>query len=122
MEDAENINQTDTDSQGRPKTSKMALASAVFGILGPLSAGAMWVVSFNKFLNLGNPLIIGLFSCGLAWILGLVFGIKSLEQINNSEGQLFGKEYAMAGIVVSAVWMVLILAGLLLPALFYVNS
>jgi len=28
----------------------------------------------------------------------------------------------MAGIVVSAAWMVLILVGLLLPALFYVNS
>ena len=100
----------------------MALASAVFGIVGPLSAGAMWVVSFNKFLRLGNPLIIGLFSCGLAWILGIVFGIKSFEQINSSEGQLLGKEYAMAGIVVSAAWMVLILEGLLLPALFYVNS
>ena len=63
-----------------------------------------------------------LFSCGLAWILGLALGIKSLKQIDISGGQLIGKEYAMAGIAISAFWMVLILAGLLLPIIYYINS
>jgi hypothetical protein len=53
---------------------------------------------------------------------GLILGIKALERIERSEGRLLGREYAVGGIVISAVWMVLILAGLLLPALFYVNS
>jgi hypothetical protein len=49
-------------------------------------------------------------------------GIKSLDLIEHSQGQLLGREYAVGGIVISAVWMVLILAALLLPALFYINS
>lgn len=104
------------------KTSKLAVASLVFGILGPFSAGAMWLVSLIDFLVIPNTMLTALFSCGLTWILGLVLGIKSLKQIENEKEQLLGKEYAIAGIVVSATWMVLILASLLLPALFYVNS
>jgi hypothetical protein len=104
------------------KVCRLAVCSLVFGMLGPLSAGAMWIVSFSDFLTVRSPFIVGLFSCSVAWILGLILGIKSLERIERSEGQLLGREYAVGGIVISAVWMVLILAGLLLPALFYVNS
>lgn len=123
MEEEESLSQiyTDTLSQ-EAKLCKLAVASLVFGILGPLSAGAMWVVSFSNFITIGHPLVIGVFSCGLTWILGLVLGIKSLEQIENSQRQLLGREYAIGGIVTSVVWMILLLAGLLLPALFYVNS
>jgi len=106
----------------KPKTSKLAVISLVFGMLGPCSGGAAWIASFNNFSTVENPLLIALFSCGLAWILGLALGTKSLKIIEDSEGQLLGREYAIAGIVISAVWMVLILAVLLLPALFYVNS
>jgi hypothetical protein len=105
-----------------PKVSKLAVSSLIFGMLGPLSAGTMWIVSFSDFLTVRRPVIVGLFSCGAAWILGLILGIKSLERIEHSEGQLLGREYAVGGVVISAVWMVLILAVLLLPALFYVNS
>jgi len=62
------------------------------------------------------------FSWSLSWILGLVLGVKSLQQIANSEGRLVGKEYAVVGITVSVVWMFSIFIGLLLPALYYVNS
>jgi hypothetical protein len=105
-----------------PKTSKLAVGSLAFGMLGPLSAGMMWIVSFSDFLTVRSPFIVGLFSCGAAWIIGLILGIKSLDQIEHSQGQLLGREYAVGGIVISAVWMVLILATLLLPALFYINS
>lgn len=111
------------DSQAqKERVSKLAVASVVFGILGPFSAGALWIVSFSDFLTIGNPNIITFFSSSLAWILGLVLGVKSLEQIENSQGQLTGREYALVGVSISAVWMVLILAALLMPAFFSVNS
>ena len=121
--ETEVISEIDIDSQSqKAKISKLAVTSMVFGIFGPLSAGALWIVSFSDFLTIGNPRIITFFSCSLAWILGLVLGVKSLEQIENSEGWLLGREYAIVGIFVSAVWMALILVGLLMPAFFSVNS
>ncbi len=117
------VDETGIDSQPQEvKVSKLAVASMVFAILGPFSAGALWVVSLSDFLSVGDPTVITLFSCSLAWILGLVLGIKSLEQIESSQGQLLGREYALVGIIVSAIWMILILAALLLPASFSVNS
>lgn len=119
----ETISEIDINSQGRkPKTSKLAVMSMVFGVLGPFSCGAIWIVSFNDFLKIGNGFIMAAFSCGFAWILGLALGAKSLEQVKSSEGQLVGREYAIAGIIISAAWMALIFVGLLLPALYYVNS
>jgi hypothetical protein len=105
-----------------PRTSMLAVVSLVFGVLGPFLAGAMWIVSFNDFIAVENKVIVGILSCGAAWILGLIFGVTSLEQIDGADGRLVGREYATAGIVVSAAWMILIVTGLLMPALFCVNS
>ena len=112
---------SDAESQER-RISKLAVASVVFAILGPFSSGAMWILSFNSFFAIRNSLVMVLFSCGAAWILGLLLGQKSLEQIRNSEGQLVGREYAIVGIVLSIAWMLLILMTYLLPALHSVNS
>jgi hypothetical protein len=125
MENEETITETDADSQSqKPKTSRLAIMSMVFGILGPFFFGAMWIVSFLSFhdLIIASPYITTLFSCGVTWILGLALGMKSLERIKNSEGQLVGRGYAVVGISASAVWMILVLAALILPALYYVNS
>jgi hypothetical protein len=65
---------------------------------------------------------LALFSGGVPAMLGFILGMKSLEQIDNSEGQLLGREYAIAGVAISVVWIVLVLLGLLLPALFSINS
>lgn len=121
MENEEDVEQIDVDRQESPRLSALAVGSLAFGTLGPLSAGAMWVLSFNDFLTAPNPLITGVFSCGLAWILGLVFAVKALDQIKNSHSQLLGKEYAIAGAVISGLWLALILTTLILPALFYVG-
>jgi hypothetical protein len=117
----ENIAETDISVQSEPKTSRLAIASMVFGILGPLSGGAMWIASVNNFVIRTN-FVVALFSCGVPSMLGLILGMKSLEQIDNSEGQLLGREYAIAGVAISVVWIVLVLLGLLLPALFSINS
>jgi prepilin-type processing-associated H-X9-DG protein len=76
------------------KTSGLAVASLVLGVLGFMS-------------------------CGLTALVGLILGICGLVSINNSKGRLKGAGMATAGIVISA-FMVLILpimAGMLLPAL-----
>lgn len=125
METQETINEIDTNflSQ-KPKTSRLAVWSMVFAILGPFCFGLMWMVSFLSFRELIKvcPYSMTFFSCVVAWILGLILGIKSLGQIENSHGQLAGKEYAIMGIAISMAWALFLFGGLFLPLLFYVNS
>jgi prepilin-type processing-associated H-X9-DG protein len=77
-----------------PKTSGMAVASLVLGICG-------------------------LLSCGITSLVGLILGIVALVRINKSRGQQSGQGLAIAGIVVSGVFLLMIpiWAGMLLPAL-----
>lgn len=79
---------------GPAKTSGMAITSLVLGILG-------------------------LFSCGITALFGLVLGIVALIKIKNSQGRLSGNGLAIAGIVVSGVFLLMlpIYAAMLLPAL-----
>jgi len=75
------------------KTSGMAIASLVLGILG---------------------------FCGITAIAGLILGIAAQVKINKSGGRLKGSGLAIGGIVVSGIMLLLSLligAGLLLPAL-----
>ena len=65
------------------KSSGMAIASLVMGILGFCTAG-------------------------LTALLGLVFGFVALSQIRRSQGSLKGRGFALAGTIVSAVAMLLI--------------
>jgi len=76
------------------KTSGMAVTSLVLGILG-------------------------LFTCGITALIGLVLGIVALVKVKNSRGALGGGGLALAGIIVSAVFifMIPIFAAMLLPAL-----
>ena len=114
------------------KTSKLAVTSMIFGLLAPVCFGAVWIASLlssylssclssHDLIKAGQYIMIA-FSYSVAWILGLVLGLKSLENIRNSEQHLVGKAYAFVGISISAVWMVVLIARFLLPALFYVNS
>jgi prepilin-type processing-associated H-X9-DG protein len=79
-----------------PKTSGMAIASLVLGILGPLS-------------------------CGLTALVGLILGIISMNKIKESGGQLGGHGLALAGTIVSGVFLLIVPisvgSAMLLPAL-----
>jgi prepilin-type processing-associated H-X9-DG protein len=77
-----------------PKTSGLAIASLVLGILG-------------------------LFTCAVTAFVGLVLGIVSLVKIKNSQGRLSGMGLAAAGTAVSAICILLlpVLAAMVLPAL-----
>jgi hypothetical protein len=62
---------------------------------------------------------LGMLTCGISALAGLVLGIVALTKINASKGAVRGQGLAIAGICVSAVFLVMlpILAGMLLPAL-----
>ncbi len=76
------------------KTSGLAIASLVLGILG-------------------------LFCFGLTAVVGLVLGIVALVKINKSQGRLAGKGIAIAGIATSGAFLLMLplFAAMLLPAL-----
>ncbi|HEX5221120.1 MAG TPA: DUF4190 domain-containing protein [Verrucomicrobiae bacterium] len=65
-----------------PKTSGLAIASLVLGLLG---------------------------FCGLTALIGLILGIIALVRINQSEGRLKGQALAIVGVIVSAVFLLLML-------------
>ena len=77
-----------------PKTSAMAVTSLVLGILG-------------------------MFTCGITALFGLILGIIAMVKVKNSGGRLGGNGLALAGVIVSAVFlfMIPIFAAMLLPAL-----
>lgn len=80
----------------RPQTSGMAIAALVLGILG-------------------------IFTCGLAAIVGLVLGIIALSDISRSRGQLTGRGMAIAGICTSAAGLALaigVTTAMLYPVFF----
>jgi prepilin-type processing-associated H-X9-DG protein len=80
------------------KTSGMAIASLVLGILGIVSCGITLIVSAP---------------------IGLILGIVAMNKISKNQGQFRGKGLALAGIITSGVsfLMIPILAAMLLPAL-----
>ncbi len=77
-----------------PKTSALAVTSLVLGILG-------------------------MFSCGLTALAGLICGIVALVKVKNSGGRLGGGGFALAGTIVSGIFLLMIpvLAAMMLPAL-----
>ena len=108
----------------KAKTSKMAVTSMVLGILAPCCFFAVWIVSCfssHGIITVGRYIMTA-FSCSVAWILGLVLGMISIEQIRNSEQHLIGTAYAIVGISISALWIALLVIRFLMPALFYAVS
>ena len=80
----------------KAKTSGLAIASLVLGIAGPCTVG-------------------------LGSIIGLILGIVGLVKIGKSAGAKGGRGLAIAGIVISAIGLLVlpaILAAILLPAVF----
>lgn len=76
-----------------PKTSGMAIASLVLGLVG---------------------------FCGVTAIMGLILGLMSLLRIGKSNGQLKGRGLAISGMIVSSLMLLVFLgaaAGVLIPAL-----
>ena len=62
---------------------------------------------------------LGLFTCGITALVGLILGIIALVRINKSNGQLGGKGIALSGAIVSAAFLLIgpLPVAMLLPAL-----
>ncbi len=62
---------------------------------------------------------LGLFTCGITALFGLAFGIVALVKVKGSQGKLGGDGIALAGIIVSAIFLFMtpIFAAMLLPVL-----
>lgn len=77
----------------QPKTSGMAITSLVLGTLG-------------------------FFSCGITALVGLILGIIAMVKVKNSQGHLKGGGLALAGTIVSGIFLLLIpiFVAMLLPA------
>lgn len=63
--------------------------------------------------------ILGMFTCGLTALVGLILGIVALVKVKGSKGALKGDGLALAGIIVSAIFLLMlpIFAAMMLPAL-----
>jgi prepilin-type processing-associated H-X9-DG protein len=63
--------------------------------------------------------ILGLFTCGGTALFGLILGIIAMVKVSNSQGALRGKGLALAGTIVSGVFLLMlpVFAAMLLPAL-----
>jgi len=86
------------EAPAKPKTSRLAIASLVLGIVSPCTLG-------------------------LASVAGIILGIASLGRIGGSGGRMAGRRLAIAGIIVSGVGAVLaipvlMLIAIVLPAVF----
>jgi prepilin-type processing-associated H-X9-DG protein len=60
--------------------------------------------------------VLGIFSCGITAVVGLVLGIVSLVQISKSQGRSKGQGLAIAGVIVSMLFL-FVAPIMLLPAL-----
>lgn len=76
------------------KTSSLAVCSLIFGC-------------------------IGLFTCGISSVVGLILGILAMSKVKKSNGALTGHGIALAGTIVSGVFLLMlpIWAAMVLPAL-----
>jgi prepilin-type processing-associated H-X9-DG protein len=63
--------------------------------------------------------VLGVFTCGTTALVGLILGIIAMNKIRQSKGALGGSGIALAGTVVSAVFLFMlpVFAAMLLPAL-----
>ncbi|MGA9776777.1 MAG: DUF4190 domain-containing protein [Limisphaerales bacterium] len=63
--------------------------------------------------------VLGVFTCGITALFGLIFGIIALVKVSNSRGALRGGGIALAGVIVSGIFLFMIpfYAAMLLPAL-----
>lgn len=103
-----------------PEFNDLSNKSSTLPPLPPLPAGAAPRAKMSALAVTSLVLgVVGLFTCGAAALIGLILGIIAIIKIRNSGGRLTGFGLALAGTIVSAVFvlMIPIFAAMLLPAL-----
>jgi len=98
----------------------LAARAALSGVLPPLPAASAGPARTSGMavssLILG---ILGVFTCGITALFGLILGAIAMSQIKRSQGRLSGSGMALAGIIVSGIFLLMIpvYTALLFPAL-----
>jgi hypothetical protein len=97
------------------------LAETLKNRVPPLPAASPAVSSRTSGLAVTSLVlgVLGLFTCGITALFGLVLGIIAMFKVSNSRGALRGAGLAVAGIVVSGIFLLLlpVFAAMMLPAL-----
>ena len=117
----------ESDAEWRPLSAfpefadALATRSAARGTPPPLSSTAPPLPAKTSGLAITSLVlgILGLFTCGITALFGLILGVMALVKAKGSRGAVGGSGIALAGIVVSAIFlfMIPIFAAMLLPAL-----
>ncbi len=96
----------------RPQTPPLTTTQATPQPTAPVKTSGLAITS----LVCG---ILGLFTCGITALVGLILGIISMVKIKNSQGRVRGFGLAVSGTVVSGVFVLMLplFAAMLLPAL-----
>ncbi|MGH7992200.1 MAG: DUF4190 domain-containing protein [Limisphaerales bacterium] len=97
------------------------LAEALRNRVPPLPAAASAVPAKTSGLAVTSLVlgVLGVFTCGVTALVGLILGIIAMVKVSNSRGALRGGGVALAGIIVSGIFLLMIpiYAAMLLPAL-----
>lgn len=99
----------------------LAAKAGVAATPPPLPGGAPVASAKTSGLAIASLVlaILGVFTCGTTALIGLILGIIALVKVKNSRGALGGGGLALAGIIVSAifVFMIPLFLAMVLPAL-----
>jgi hypothetical protein len=117
----------ESDTEFRPLSTfpefadAFAAKAATMGVLPPLPTAAPAASAKMSGIAVTSLVlgILGVFTCGVTALVGLILGIIAMVKVKNSGGRLGGNGIALAGTIVSAIFLFLIpfYAALMLPAL-----
>ncbi len=96
-----------------------ALKSAAPPTLSPVAAPAAPAKTSGMAVTSLVLGILGMFTCGVTALAGLILGIVAMVKVKNSGGRLGGGGLALAGTIVSGIFLLMIpiFAAMMLPAL-----
>lgn len=104
------------EEQGqKPKTSKLAIAAMVFGVI-PIFA--LIYLSYSEFripkvFRATPPFALPLFA-----LIGLVLGIVAIVRIKKSKRQLTGQAAAILGVVAAVFFLTIVIIGLIILCIY----
>lgn len=117
----------ESDAEWRPLSAfpefaaALAAKSAARGAPPPLPSAAPPVPAKTSGLAVTSLVlgVLGMFTCGITALFGLILGVMAMFKVKQSRGALGGNGIALAGVIVSAIFlfMIPIFAAMLLPAL-----
>jgi len=124
---AQSLMREESDTEFRPLSTVPEFADAfaakvaTTGVLPPLPTAAATAPAKTSAMAVTSLVlgVLGVFTCGVTALFGLILGIIAMVKVKNSGGRLGGNGIALAGVIVSGIFLLMIpiYAALMLPAL-----